>query len=180
MRLLLAASLVALSIAAVGCSSKRVYPLTTRAFPATPPGAEVKLYVNEVTRPHVQIAHIQSFSDREQDTETVRRQLLDLDKRARKLGADAIVNVRKLDNRVRGAVVDEAVPFRAYRQGTYNLYMMRGTAIKFVEEGDLDAEAAATAAAGAEGTSFPGVRGRDPEQDLPMEVAPRGLAPGLP
>lgn len=125
------ALMLLLVLTAAGCAARKVYRLTDKKFASTPASQEIKLYVNEVQRPHVKIAHVESFSERVESADIKRDQLQDLTKRARSLGADAIINIRQMRNNVRGVVVDEAVPFRAYRQGEYELVFLRGTAIKF-------------------------------------------------
>lgn len=177
--------LMALGLAA--CSPQRVYHLTWNRFPPTPEDQEIKLYVTELNRPYVPIAHVQSFTARDRDTETVRGQLRDVKNRSRNLGADAVINVRQLKNRIRGYVVDDAVPFRAYEQGEYERYLVRGTAIKFVESPEEAAEILGVPLTEVpESALFPGLYGipeiatEDPEDDLPMTVVPQGLGPSYP
>lgn len=164
-----------------GCSAQRVYPLTDRTFPPTPAGQEIKLYTNAIRRPHLKLAYVQSTSDVESSPESRVKQLEQLREQARALGADAVVEVRELKNKVRGAVPDEAVPFRAYRQGRYNLYFLRGTAVRFVEPGEEAEAPEASAVPPAPGQgpagSIPSVTTRDPEEEAPMETVPRGLGP---
>lgn len=176
-----------LAIAALaGCSTRKYYPLTEQKFDSTPDGQEVKLFVNEVQRPHIKIAHVESFSDRERDPETVRKQLEDLKRRSRDLGADAVVNVREYRNQVRGFVVDERVPFRAYRQGRFELYMLRGTAIRYVETPEEAAAANTTLttepppATGVGTGAIPIIETPDTRDNAPMETVPRGLEPRIP
>jgi hypothetical protein len=139
----------------------------------------VRLYVNEVRRPHVKIAIVQSFSDPEPDAARKREMLESLTREARKVGADAVMNIRQLRNDVRGAVVDEAVPFRSYKQGRYDMFFLRGTAIRFVDE--MPAETAPSLVAPVEPVrpdqGIPSIQTRDPNEDLPLEVVPRGLGP---
>ena len=168
-----------------GCSRPR-YMLTEEKYPETPQDQEIKLYVNEVQRPHVKIAIIQSKLDSKKDADTKRAQLEDLTEQARKLGADAVVDVRQMNNKMRGFVVDEAVPFRAYRQGSYKLYFLRGTAIKFVTEEEAAAAAAANPeqvllgevpAGSTEDSAIPEIDTPEPEEDSMMPFRTPGLGP---
>ncbi len=128
--------LLIIAFSVTSCASRKVHRLTDQKFEPTPQNQEVKLFVNAVRRPHIQLAYIDSFYDSADDTEVLKRQLADIRKKARKLGADAIVNVRQLNSEVRGFTVDESVPFKSYEQGEYELTFVRGTAVKFVEEND--------------------------------------------
>ncbi len=126
--------LTILAVVLSGCSNRRYFYLATEEWPPTPPDQEIRLYVNPLVRPHVEVAHVQSFKDTETDSETRRRQLAQMRETARSLGADAIMDIRQMEGEVRGLVIDEMVPFRAYRQGRYPLYFLRGTAVRFAEE----------------------------------------------
>ena len=171
----------------LACGAKKVHYLSEQRFSPTPESEEIKLFVNDVQRPHVALAVVESFSRRETDTETKRQQLLDLRQRARDLGADAIVNVRFLNNEIRGFVVDEAVPFRSYRQGRYEMYFLRGTAIKYLEvdaaEGETSMDSV-TATPMPEGPTdelgIPTITTVDPQTDDPVETVPAGLGPSVP
>lgn len=175
----LAVVVLLVALVAVGCAARRRYMLTTERFAPTPASQEVKLYVNEVRRPHIKIAIVQSFADPEPDAERKRKMLEALTSEARRLGADAVMNVRQLKNQVRGAVVDEAVPFQSYKQGRYDMYFMRGTAIRFVDEPTtqtLPSTISPIEPAPVD-QGIPSLDSVDPEDDLPYEVLPRGLGP---
>ncbi|CAN5454894.1 hypothetical protein BH09SUM1_BH09SUM1_19180 [soil metagenome] len=178
----ISALLLAVSILCSGCGVKHRYMLTDQKFAPTASNEEIKLFVNEVKRPHIEIAYVQSTPNREKDTMTRRQQLEELQVEARKVGADAVMGVRQLNNQVRGAVIDEAVPFRSYRQGQYKLYFLRGTAIKFVTEAEAAAadttpsgDAQPTAAT-TEGGAIPEVLTVDVEKDLPVRTSPKGMS----
>jgi hypothetical protein len=173
-----------LLLGSAACTTSKRHMLSEEKFPARAKTEEVKLFVNEVRRPHVKVALVQSFSDAEPTAEVKKEQLEDLMREARRVGADAVMSVRQLNSRVRGFVPDERVPFPSWRQGRYELYFMRGTAIKFVDE--------ATAAAAAQPESaipvpdeilgrneqlIPATETVDPEEDSRYEVLPKGLGP---
>ena len=163
-----------------GCTATPMQRLTTLRFQPTPKDQPVKLYNSDVTEPHIKLAQIQSFADSSRDTETKRAQLLDLTERARRIGADAVVNVRQLENRVRGMVVDEKVPFRSYQQGRYEMYFLRGVAIRYTDPASADASLNPTAetqtlpAADATSTDIPAIRTEEPEESLRGDFLPFG------
>jgi hypothetical protein len=125
----------------VGCSATNVHRLTEEKYPRKGKDSEVKLYINAVSEKHVPIALVNSFAAGEDTPEIRRLQLQDIQKRSRKLGADAVMNVRSLKNKGRGMVPDDDVPFSAVKPGKYTQYFLRGTAIVYVTE---DAETTPT------------------------------------
>ncbi len=177
---IVAVSLIGASL--IGCSSKRVYPLVEKSLPATPADQDVRLYVNALERPLVELAYIDSTAYPERDPETVQKQLKELTDKARKMGADAVMSVEVLDEKIRGMVIDEAVPFRAYRQGNFELYFIRGTAVKY-----FDTEEEALEFAGPDSLFAKKLEAqkkknsngpryiRDREAEQPMDSIPRGL-----
>lgn len=168
-----------------GCSNNKVYYLTEERFPPTPDDQEIKLYINQTKRPHMPIAFINSKSDSNLEPETKKAQLEDLKERARELGADAVINIRNLNNKVNGFTVDERVPFHSYRQGNYELSFFRGTAIKFVDEETAAKAAEEMRARGLyslpDGKSgymnIPEVKTKDPMKDKDLFPIPTGLGP---
>jgi len=178
---------LAAGVLAAGCSTTKVKYLTEERYSPTPAEEKISLYVNEVERPHVKIAYVQSTGAANKETETVREQLRDLREKAREAGADAVVNVQQLSDKIRGYVRDEKVPFRAYEQGTAQRYFLRGTAIRFVENPELaDAPEETPLTPPADSMTPPDEAGipeivtRDPEEEYPIEVMPRGQAPAMP
>ncbi|MCB2154107.1 hypothetical protein KQI84_04425 [bacterium] len=131
------------ALAMAGCSSTKVYRLTEERFPATKNPDDVRLFLGQVQRPHIRIAYVNSYLDREKTVLTKRDQLQDLRRRAAKLGAEAVVNVQLLREKHEGFEMDPTVPFSALRQGQYNLYFLRGTAIRYVSEEEAQAAEAA-------------------------------------
>lgn len=125
--------LLAVVLLLAACTTDRVFWLTEDRYPALPPNSEVRLFSAELNRPHVRIALVQSFADPRRSQEVRRRQIDDLRRRARSVGADAVMEIRLLRNRVRGPVTDEAVPFPAVRQGRYETFFLRGVAIRFTD-----------------------------------------------
>lgn len=164
-----------------GCAVRKVTPITTEKFPARAADAEVKLYPGDIARSNVKIAYVQSFAETDPDIETKKKQLQDLQKSTRRLGGDAVVNLRQFHNKVRGLVRDEAVPFPAVKQGSEDQVFYRGIAVRYVdpEQAELlnqpiPEEPVSPAE---DGAGIPEVVTQDPSDGLPTETLPRGLGP---
>jgi hypothetical protein len=114
-----------------GCGRPSMRMLAGVRFPPKDKHADIDLYVGTIQREHVAVAVINSISLPDDDEAARRRQMEDLKKRARRLGADAVHNIRSLKQKGRGYVPDKAVPFWAWRQGEYRAYLLRGTAIRY-------------------------------------------------
>jgi len=124
--------LIIAGLVLAGCSATHVYRISQEKFSPKPSDAEIELYIGKVKRPHTEIAIIDSRSSASKDDAVKKLQLDDLKRVARSLGADAVHNIRLLKKEARGMVMDERVPFPAWKQGEYNLYFLRGEAIKFL------------------------------------------------
>lgn len=120
-------------LACLACHTPSLKRLTTTHFPPKPKSAPIDLYVGTVSRHHIEVAIIQSRSYSSKDEKTKAGQLEELKRLARKLGADAVQEIRLLTKRAQGYVIDDRVPFPAWKQGKYNLYFLRGTAIRYTE-----------------------------------------------
>lgn len=133
------AAIAAAALVLAGCTTaSRVHYISEQRYKPTGSAKDVRLYVSTVTEPHVRIAHVNSFAAQADDEETRRRQLEDLRERAWGLGADAVVDVKRLRNKGQGWVIDEQVPFTAYTQGSYRQYFLRGVAIRYGEDPSAD------------------------------------------
>ena len=120
-------------LASLACHTPSLKRLTTIHFPPKPKSAPIDLYVGTVSQHHIEVAIIQSRSYASKDENTKARQLEELKRLARKLGADAVQEIRLLTKRAQGYAIDDRVPFPAWKQGKYNLYFLRGTAIRYTE-----------------------------------------------
>ncbi|MCC5876837.1 MAG: hypothetical protein JJU11_11510 [Candidatus Sumerlaeia bacterium] len=177
--------LLFLPLLVVGCSNTKYNLLTQERFPPKADPAEVRLYVNQVRRPHIKLAHVQSFAEVSRDNDVRRDQLRDIRETAAKVGADAVMEIRQMNNQVRGFVQDERTPFRSYTQDRYQTYFLRGVAIKFVDDERAAAafsnplrDAMSTIPPGeGSGDDIPSITTSDPEDGLPMDIVPRGLGP---
>jgi hypothetical protein len=159
------------ALLAGGCAATRTHHLTDSRYRALPDDAPVRLYVNTVAQPHLEIAHINSFPADKDTPEVRRQQLEDLQARARRLGADAVVNIRSLRNKGRGWIPDDQTPFDSYRLGNYEQFFLRGTAIRF-EEAPEAAPAAAPAVAPADIPRERTLDTEDPAADTPTPRTP--------
>lgn len=121
------------------CANHHVYRLTDKKYPKTPATQDVKLYANDVTQPYVMLAYINSFEAFNATPDTRRLQLQDLQKRARKLGADAVINVTQLENDIKGFKRDEMTPFPSPEHGEWGETFLRGTAIKYATKEEAKA-----------------------------------------
>lgn len=116
-----------------GCAGPRTKWLTTQKPAPLPRDAHVDVYVGTVEPPFQPIAIIETDAVAVETEQARDAQLEVLRKKARKVGANAIQNVEILKKRVKGMTPDEKVPFTAWKQGSYNLFFMRGTAIKVAD-----------------------------------------------
>jgi len=146
-------TLAGVALALAGSSATRIHPLVEERIAAKPRDFEVRLFIRKVEEPFREIAIIDSPPLPSRDEQAREKSLRAIQRAARRLGADAVHDMRPLKLRVRGMVVDERVPFRAYQQGEYELYFWRGTAILYTTPQD-----SASAAPGAPS-------GNDPEKE---------------
>jgi len=131
--------LLAMLLTLAGCSATQIHRLTDEKFTPKPPGTEIDIYIGELKRPYREIAVLDSRCSGTKDSEIKEQQLEDIKRLARKVGADAVHNVRLLTKNARGMVPDQRVPFPAFKQGRYKLYFIRGDAITFVDDAETTA-----------------------------------------
>ncbi|NUP91030.1 MAG: heavy metal-binding domain-containing protein [Candidatus Sumerlaeia bacterium] len=124
-------AVAAASLTGCGLFVRKVDVRYNPNFPRRPEGAQVDLWVGETSRPNIPIAVISSRRTAERSREAREAQIEELRERARRMGADAIENVRVETAEVRGFVGDPMVPFTAWKQGEFELYFVRGTAIRY-------------------------------------------------
>jgi hypothetical protein len=122
---------LATALVLAGCARPRMELLTDKDYPPRPPSFEMPLYEGEVQTPHEVIAYLDSAWVEDVTTSTKTLMIEDLQKRARRVGADAVMNVRMLTGSVRGWVPDPQTPFRSFRQGWKDRYFLRGEAVRF-------------------------------------------------
>lgn len=94
---------------------------------------KVPLYRSDLAAKYQEIANVDSYTATDNCSDTVRLQLKDLQSKGRVIGADALIRVRLLANKVTGYQENPDTPFWSVKQGTSNDFFYRGTAIKFLE-----------------------------------------------
>lgn len=127
------ATLAALALLAAACGGPQMKMLADRRYKALDSGAKVEVYLGEIKPPYQEVAIIESTTSPYEDAAVKKAQLGDLKTKARKLGANAVQNIHILAKRVKGYTIDERVPFTAWQQGQFDLYFMRGIAIRIPE-----------------------------------------------
>lgn len=93
----------------------------------------VPLYRADLLVKYQEMAYIDSFVAMDNCSDTVQAQLKDVQTKARAVGADAVIRVRLLNNKVRGFQEDPNTPFFSVRQGESRDYFFRGTAVRYLE-----------------------------------------------
>lgn len=114
-----------------GCGGPRAFSLTSETHERRPSIYPIEVFLGRVSQPYREIAVIESSAYADDDDATRVKQVEQLQKKARRLGADAVQEVRILAKEVRGFTADERTPFPTLKQGEYPLYFMRATAIIF-------------------------------------------------
>lgn len=125
--------LTVLGLAGCGLFARRVDVRFHDDFPPLPENTPVELWVGESDRPRIPIAIISSQRTAERSAAARQAQLDELRARARRMGAHAIENLRVERAEVRGFVADPRVPFTAFKQGEFELYFVRGTAVRYTD-----------------------------------------------
>lgn len=115
------------------CEKPPIRPIDKTCLPAGTSPKVVPLYRADVAAKHQQIAYIDSFVAFDNCTDTVQKQLKDLEAKARTTGADALIRVRLLRNRVIGYKENPYTPFFDVMQGESEDYFFRAIAIKYLE-----------------------------------------------
>ncbi|MBN1901237.1 hypothetical protein JW926_07940 [Candidatus Sumerlaeota bacterium] len=115
----------------LGCNTPSAQRITEDKFPPKPPDADVEMFVGTISQDHIPIAILNSRRYPDQSEENKVLMLASLKDMARKLGADAVMEIRILPKRFEGMVVDEKPPFPAWKPGNYYGYFMRGKAIVY-------------------------------------------------
>lgn len=124
---------VLMVLIAASCAGPRTKWLITDQPAPLPPNAHVDVYVGTIEPPFQPIAIIETDAVAVETDQARDAQIEELRRKARRVGANAIQNVEILKKRIKGMTPDEKVPFRAWKQGQYNLFFMRGMAIKVAE-----------------------------------------------
>lgn len=129
-------------LVAVGCGGPQVKSLLEERLDPLARDAKVDVYVGKINPPYIEVAIIESSSNPFVDDGIKMQQIEQLKQKARKLGANTIQDVHILAKHIEGYTMDERVPFTAWQQGKYNLYFMRGMAVKVPDALPSDVQAA--------------------------------------
>lgn len=122
---------IALCALVSACAGPRMKRLDTAEYPRRPSIYPIEVYSGQVNQSYRDIAIIESTAYAD-DTDPNRvAQIEELKKKARRLGADAIQQIRVLTKQVKGFTADERTPFPSVKQGSFPLYFMRAEAIIF-------------------------------------------------
>jgi hypothetical protein len=107
-----------------------------------PANTKIDAYMDKVNPPYIEVAVIESDAFAFVDDGIKLKQLEQLKKKARQLGANTVQEVHMLAKHVQGYTIDERVPFSALQQGKYELYFLRAQAVKTPEPAPASLEAA--------------------------------------
>lgn len=118
-----------LGLVSMACGGPRSLRLDPTLYPRRPRIYPIEIYDGEVDQPHREIEIIESSASTGDDDRTRVEQVEELRRHARRVGADALENIRILVKEVKGYSFDERTPFPAWKQGEFPLYFMRATAI---------------------------------------------------
>lgn len=115
----------------VGCMAIRAGSPTQSTRQDLRPAKEVALFEGERDRPVKELAVVDSFRAKKLDEKTVEHMMRDLQAKAQAVGADAVIQVRRLRTNHEGFVSNPRTPFPSVMQGKWNEYFFRGTAVKY-------------------------------------------------
>lgn len=101
-------------------------------LPAGAPRPNLPLYKTDLQEHYQEIATIDSYVSADKCDDTTRLQLKDLQAKGQAVGADALIRVRLLSNKITGWQENPETPFFSVKQGTGEDYFFRATAIKYL------------------------------------------------
>lgn len=101
--------------------------------PGSPHRGNIPMFTKDIKVRYMEIADIDSFASLETSEAVTKQQLEDLECKARQIGADALVEVRKLNYTRRGFINDPETPFKSYKQGDEKTYFFRAAAVRYLE-----------------------------------------------
>jgi len=119
-----------LPLTLVGCSRGEVTPLLPNP-PARTTSGEVAMFATGPDRPASAIAILSSSPRTGMDDATMARHVEDLQAAAQRAGADLVTEMRLLTVKKSGYIEDPLTPFPSPKQGDYEQYIMRGTAMVY-------------------------------------------------
>lgn len=102
-------------------------------LPAGAPRADLPLYTSDLNAHYQEIANVDSYISTDKCEDTTRMQLKDLQAKGQAIGADALIRVRPLKNRITGFKENPDTPFWSVKQGESSDFFYRATAIKYLK-----------------------------------------------
>jgi len=134
--LALAALLSAFPATADDCCGNNpdIRSIDRTCLPVGPPNPNIALYRSDLEEHYQEVAYIDSFVSTDRCEDTTRRQLKDLQAKGSAIGADALIRVRPLENKIRGWKENPDTPFFSVEQGASDDYFFRATAIKYLHQ----------------------------------------------
>ncbi|MBX3729978.1 MAG: hypothetical protein KF858_12390 [Candidatus Sumerlaeia bacterium] len=119
-----------------GCAGPRVEPLSDAVYAPQVAPEQVRLYVGDISRPYREVAWIDSVSATTRHRDARRDQLTQIRRKAAELGADAVIEIRSLEEQRRGLTSDPRAPVPAWQQSRTTMYFLRGKAVRLLDTGD--------------------------------------------
>jgi len=115
-----------------GCQSSGIHRVDSdRVFhPVVADPSEISVFLNNPSSNYTPVAFVDSFVHVRLTDEIKADQLRDLQVKARDVGADAVIQLEQLEEKREGMVADPTIPFHAWKQGDYELYFLRGLAVR--------------------------------------------------
>jgi hypothetical protein len=110
-------------------------------LPAGAPRPDLPLYTSDLNAHYTEIAYVDSYISTDKCEDTTRQQLKDLQAKGQAIGADALIRVRPLKNRITGWKENPDTPFFSVKQGESEDHFYRATAIKYLKWPDQEPEA---------------------------------------
>jgi hypothetical protein len=98
--------------------------------PPVSPGS-VELLKGKPNRKYTELGVVDSFRAKQLTPEETSQMMTDLQHKAASLGADAVIDVRRLADRHEGFVNNPRTPFPSVMQGEWKEYFFRGTAVRY-------------------------------------------------
>ncbi len=114
-----------------GCNTASVQRLAMDQYPAKSQDAPMEMFVGTIARAHKPIAILNSKSYRDQSEANKAEMLSSLRNMARKIGADAVIEIQMLPKRYEGMVADSMTPFPSWTPGNHYGCFMRGKAVVY-------------------------------------------------
>ena len=104
-----------------GCGGPRTHYLSEHKYKALDAQSEIDVYVGTIEPPYEELAIVDSEAFAYVDDQVKQQQLDQIKRKARRLGGNAVHDVRILTKKVQGYTLDERTPFTSWASGTLRL-----------------------------------------------------------